>query len=249
MFGKIFDSMYDGTIAVNWKAMVTFQQMIVLCDSNGHIDMTPPAISRRTGIPLDIIEEGIEFLILPDKYSRSTAHEGKRIIPIDDDRPWGWIIVNHQYYRDLASREDKKEKDRVRIAQKREQAKKEKELQTVDSNDVSQDVAECSAESQMSPMQDTNTYTLKDMSKKELLDDSFGIFWNGYPRKEGKKKAEAAFKKLSKKKQELAIKDSSSRFTNTDKQFIPLPATYINGERWEDELSGYDEFDPLEGAI
>ena len=59
MYGKIFQSMYDGTISVNWKGLVTFQQMIVLCDSEGVIDITPPALSNRTRIPLEIIEEGI----------------------------------------------------------------------------------------------------------------------------------------------------------------------------------------------
>jgi len=114
MYGKIFDSMYDGTIAANWKALVTFQQMIVLCGADGVIDMTPPALSRRTGIPLEIIEEGIEVLANPDPYSRSQVEDGRRIVLIDENRPWGWIIVNHKHYRDLVSKSDKSKYDRGR---------------------------------------------------------------------------------------------------------------------------------------
>ena len=87
MYGKIFDSMYDSTISANWQGMVTFQQLIVLSDSDGVIDMTPPAISRRTGIPLDIIEVGIEYLESPDVYSRNPNEDGKRIIRLDEHRP------------------------------------------------------------------------------------------------------------------------------------------------------------------
>ena len=119
MYGKIFQSMYDGTISVNWKALVTFQQMIVLSDSKGIIDITPPALSKRTSIPIDIIEEGIDYLSKPDPYSRSQEHEGRRIILIDEHRPWGWIIVNHEYYRNLASIDDKREKARIRKQKQR----------------------------------------------------------------------------------------------------------------------------------
>ena len=123
MYGKIFEQMYDGTLSADWKAMVTFQQFIVLADSEGIVDYTPPALSRRTGIPLDILEHGIVKLQEPDPYSRSSDLDGRRIALLDEDRPWGWEIVNYTHYRDLASREDKREKDRVRIADKRKALK------------------------------------------------------------------------------------------------------------------------------
>ena len=70
MYGKLFEQMYDGSLYGNWKALVTFQQMIVLCDSDGVIDMTPHALAARTGIPLDIITEGIAALEQPDQIAR-----------------------------------------------------------------------------------------------------------------------------------------------------------------------------------
>ena len=62
MYGKIFESMYDGTLYGQWEALITFQQMIVLADKEGFIEITPPALSARTGIPLEIIQKGIEIL-------------------------------------------------------------------------------------------------------------------------------------------------------------------------------------------
>lgn len=145
MYGKIFESMYDGTLSADWKAMVTFQQLIVLADSEGVIDYTPAALSRRTGIPLDIIEHGIKKLEQPDPYSRSSDLEGRRISLLDDHRPWGWQIVNYEHYRDLAKLSEKREQSRQRKRKQREKAS-----QDTDSKDVSHDVTQGHAPSRMS---------------------------------------------------------------------------------------------------
>lgn len=87
--------MYDGTLAENWQALITFQQMIILCDDSGVIDLTPSAISRRTGIPIEHIEAGIKTLESDDPYSRTPDENGRRIVRLDDHRPWGWRIVNY----------------------------------------------------------------------------------------------------------------------------------------------------------
>ena len=44
MYGKVFDSMYEGTLYGHWQSIVTLQQMLVLCNSEGVVDMTPQAI-------------------------------------------------------------------------------------------------------------------------------------------------------------------------------------------------------------
>ncbi len=119
MYSKIFRQIYDGTLADDWRALVTFQQLLILADEQGVVDMTPGAIHRTTGIPIDIIEPGLVKLAQPDQHSRSAAEEGRRIVSIDPDRPWGWRLVNYVYYRNLATKEEKRQKDRERIAEKR----------------------------------------------------------------------------------------------------------------------------------
>jgi len=153
MYGKLFCSMYDGTLYGQWQGIITLQQLVILADADGVVDMTPPAIAARTSIPLDIIEVGLDQLSQSDKYSRTPTEDGRRIVLLDDDRPWGWRIVNYKYYRDLASREDKKEKDRQRIAEKR--------------NKIN-NVAECRNLSQsVADVAHTDTYTDIDTKKKK----------------------------------------------------------------------------------
>lgn len=65
----------------------------------------------------------------------------------------------------------------------------------------------------------------------------FEEFWNAYPRKEGKKRALSAYKGLSKTNRQAALADiQAGRFNGKEKQFIPHAATYLNGERWRDQV-------------
>lgn len=123
MYGKVFESIYDGTLHGHWQAIVTMQQLIVLADQDGVVDMTPSAIAARTSIPLEIIEKGLEHLAKPDPHSRTPGDDGRRIVPLDDHRPWGWNLVNHAKYRALRDLEQKREADRNRKAEKRKQNK------------------------------------------------------------------------------------------------------------------------------
>lgn len=126
--------------------------------------MTPHAIHGRTGIPLDIIEAGIDHLSKPDPYSRSHTEEGRRIVLLDDHRPWGWRLVNHAYYSRLRSIEEKREADRDRIAAKREAKNPDKSV-------MSQDVAKCRGESHkvadVAPVSVSVTVDVAEESKAE----------------------------------------------------------------------------------
>ena len=104
MYGKLFSQMYDGTLATKgpWQALVTFQQLIILADQAGVVDMTPESISRRTTIPLEIISEGLKTLEEPDPSSRTPALEGRRIVRLSESRNWGWQIVNYDHYRKIS---------------------------------------------------------------------------------------------------------------------------------------------------
>lgn len=121
MYGKLFAQMYDGTLATKgpWEALVTFQQFIILADRHGVVDMTPEAISRRTTVPLPIIQAGINALEQPDQQSRSPDEDGRRIVPLDEHRPWGWRVVNYGHYRKIRSEEERREYHREYMRRKR----------------------------------------------------------------------------------------------------------------------------------
>lgn len=102
--------MYDGTLGSKgpWQALVTFQQLIILADQHGTVDMTADAIARRTTIPLEVITVGIAALEQEDPDSRTPDEAGRRIVRLSNDRPWGWRIVNYAHYRQLRSNEERR---------------------------------------------------------------------------------------------------------------------------------------------
>ena len=74
-------------------------------------------------------------------------------------------------------------------------------------------------------------------------DDLFPKFWKLYPNKKGKAAAEKAWKKLKVTDdlftliaQGLAKQCASPGWIKDKGQFIPHPATWLNGKRWEDEV-------------
>lgn len=111
MYAKVFTQIYDGTLCTKgpWQALVTFQQLLVLADQDGNVDMTAAAIARRTTIPLEIIELGIAELLQPDPESRTPTEEGRRLVPLSEGRSWGWRIVNYKHYRELKREEDRRQ--------------------------------------------------------------------------------------------------------------------------------------------
>ena len=73
-------------------------------------------------------------------------------------------------------------------------------------------------------------------------DEGFARFWSAYPRKQDKVKARKAFNEL---KPDDTLLDTmlsaierqkqSPQWTRDGGQFIPLAATWLHGQRWEDE--------------
>ena len=78
--------------------------------------------------------------------------------------------------------------------------------------------------------------------------DGFERFWKAYPRRLGKQDASKAWKKLQPDEAlTKTILEAIDRHKATDGwrkaegQYIPYPATWLNGKRWEDEIPGTPE--------
>jgi len=105
MFAKVFGQIFDSSIAEDYNCRRMFMDLLVLADPTGAVDMTMEAISRRTNVPIEEVGKYINALCQPDAESRSDLHEGKRLIPLDARRDWGWQIVNYLHYRKLKDQE------------------------------------------------------------------------------------------------------------------------------------------------
>jgi len=77
-------------------------------------------------------------------------------------------------------------------------------------------------------------------TKNAGCDVAFNLFWSAYPVKKGKKAARNVYMRIPSSKYPMIHADIKKRMEN-DAQwmegYIPHPATYLNGERWEDEIT------------
>lgn len=80
-------------------------------------------------------------------------------------------------------------------------------------------------------------------SKTSTIGSRFEAFWEAYPRKLDKGHARKAWDRirpdeplLGRMLDAISAQKGSDQWTREDGKFIPYPATWLNGHRWEDEV-------------
>lgn len=130
-------------------------------------------------------------------------------------------------------------KEYNRLAKQRERQKK---RLTANVNDMSMTCQQCQ-DTDIDIDKDKDIELEKEKEKeKEPEQDLFDRFWAVYPRKVGKRDAVKAWNKL-KPDETLTLQiiegverwKLSTQWTKDGGQYIPYPATFLNGERWKDE--------------
>ena len=77
----------------------------------------------------------------------------------------------------------------------------------------------------------------KNPLKNNIRSKQFDAWYSSYPKKQSKKAALKAFMNLKPDALTACLADDlTARYKNTERKFIPLPSTYLNGERWDDEI-------------
>lgn len=248
MYFKGFASIYDGTLTSNgpWEALVTFQQFLFLADREGVVDMNAAAISRRTTVPLSVIERGIIALEAADPLSRRPNDSGCRLRRLDDHRDWGWQIVNFAFYQDLLSAEQKREYNRNYQQERRSKfgaAAKPKDV-NVDKVDKGTQLSDLSM-SRQEEVEVEVEVKKPSVRKKTPHGEWFAKFWEAWPKgphKVGKKPCAEKWARenlddIAKQiVDRVEIMRRTKQWTREDGQFAPMPITWLNQRRWEDGL-------------
>lgn len=227
-FTKLFSSITESTV---WSepdtTRILWITMLAMADHAGRVWASVPGLANRARISIEDVEAGLQTFLSPDRYSRTLDHEGRRIEAIDG----GWRLLNHERYRQTRDEETIRESKRKWAEKNREKIKKSRKKvakSRTPSNPV--DPIRANAEADTDAIKNKCSF--------------FETFWEIYPRRVGKGKAEAVWAKLSMQDQDAAIEalpNHVDRWTaeNTDPKFIPHPSTWLNGQRWLDsEVAG-----------
>lgn len=102
--------------------------------------------------------------------------------------------------------------------------------------------------------QETKNKAIKKQNKElnELQEKQFDKFWQAYPKKVSKKEAQKSWKKINpslelfeKILKALEMVKQTEQWKKDNGKFIPYPATWLNKERWTDEINMMQNIKPV----
>ena len=219
-FTKLFNSIITSSVwSEDDKTRIMWITMLASADAEGHVSGSIPGMAAVSRMTLEQADKSIKALCKPDPYSRTKEYEGRRLLECDG----GWLIANYAKYREKRDPE-------IRRKQNREAKRRQRSQQKVSQSQPKSAQAEAEAEA----------YKRKDSSSKN---GEFDVFWKCYPKKVGKGAARKVFERIAPSEQLLKKILSAVEQQKTTEQwrrdsgkYIPHPATWLNQERWDDEV-------------
>ena len=221
-FTKLFSSLPESTVwCLPDSIRILWITMLAMADHAGRVFGSIPGLANRARISVEDAEKGLEMFMSPDRYSRTTDFEGRRIEVIDG----GWRLLNYQRYREIRDDETIRESKRKWAEKNRQKLKSRKKVDKsrFESNSVDRDRANAEVDAEADVRNPCSFYSL----------------WELYPRKVGKATAEKAWDRLGEKDKAdaLAVLPKHVKrwaVDGTDHKFIPYPSSWISGRRWLD---------------
>lgn len=227
-FTKLFSSITESTV---WgepdRTRLVWITMLAMSDKHGRVFASVPGLARRAIVPVVDTRKALDTFLATDPDSRTPDNEGRRIEAIDG----GWRLLNHGKYRMLRDEEDRRAKTAERVRRYRIRHKNDVTDTVTTVTKVTKSNANAEADTEADTEKESNT-----------LQSTFEQFWQAYPKKTAKVAAEKAFKRVQPDQPLLEkILAALERFTKSpdwqkdEGKFVPYPATWLNGRRWEDE--------------
>lgn len=133
MYTKLANSILTSTVWMESnETRIVWLTLLAMADKNGEVQASIPGLANVARVSVEDTEKAIEVFLQPDHYSRTKTDEGRRVEEIDG----GWMLLNHEKYRDLASDSDTKRKASERQRRYRDRQKRNAETVTGDAKTV-----------------------------------------------------------------------------------------------------------------
>lgn len=231
MYGKVFSSLWNGSLRGRPDEQLVFIYMIAHADEDGVVDIIVDKIIDDTGLDGDAVTRAIKTLESPDLCSRTPGEEGRRLVPLYEHAAWGWRIVNYEHYRSLRDADQRRRQNReaqarfkskqrsatvshgkpqsaqveVEVEEEVEEKKNTLAQLARTSSSLSDSVSEAIDNS--NKMQKLALRGVELAARAKAIAQEFGAFWACYPRRVGRGGAEKAFKSAVKRHPELELVD------------------------------------------
>ncbi len=105
-FNKIVPEIVDSSV---WNecsdTRVVWVTIIAIKDGSGYVRGDVRTLARRANVSVEACEAALACFLAPDKTSHTPDFEGRRIQPANG----GWMVINHDKYREVGMSEATKE--------------------------------------------------------------------------------------------------------------------------------------------
>ena len=128
-YTKLFNSILASTIwLANDKTRIVWITLLAMADKNGIAEGSVPGLAAFARVSTPACRKALAELMAPDRDSRSTEFDGRRIEPVDG----GWRLLNHAKYRERLNTDERREyfKLKKREARLRGGSKRVKDMST-----------------------------------------------------------------------------------------------------------------------
>lgn len=107
MYGKIFESLYEGSmVGAGPTIFAVWGYCIAKADRGGVVNLNPVLLAPIIGTSRVDIERAVEYLERPDPNSKNPDHEGRRLLNMSG---FAYFVVSHAVYRGMNNGEDRRE--------------------------------------------------------------------------------------------------------------------------------------------
>ncbi len=232
MYNKLFTKIVDSSIWLeSLPTRMVWITFLAVMDEDGFAALTSVGnVAHRARVTADEAQIAIDVLEGPDENSGNPDHEGRRIERVDG----GWLVLNAKAHRDMVTRDTMLAQTRERVRRYRE--KKRGSNASVTPSEKANDLVTPS---------EAYTHAHAEVKKNTRADAlaGFDAFWALYPKKKAKTAAMKAWTKLQPDAdlQRDILGAVREQITGIDwnrdgGQYIPHPASWLNGARWHDTV-------------
>ena len=115
MYGRIFESLYEGSMVGSGSAMFAVWPYVIAKmkpdpEVGAQVDLNPELLAFVLGESSEVIQGVIEKLCSPDPKSRTPDEDGRRLIKIGQ---FTYQVVNGAKYISLRNEEDRRRANRL----------------------------------------------------------------------------------------------------------------------------------------
>lgn len=229
-YGKIFESLFTGSmVGSGLNVFAVWSYCIANAKPPGTIELNPVILATVFGCPVEEVESAIDKLCQPDPKSRTKECEGRRLI---NEGPYLYSIPTWEKYNQIRNEIARRQQNREAQSRWRKRVSHGVRAETLTSAESAHVEVEKEAEVEK---EEKSTPRKRGEEPKW-----FPEFWKAYAYAKDKPASIKAWKKINP-SEELAAtitaKAAEYAASNPTKEYHRHPATWLNGEGWNDELT------------